>query len=64
MIQRPAVLHYCVLLGESYSRYIWAALAPILAGVFLAQPQRNRGDRRDRGARALVPDAKDRQDKA
>ncbi len=28
------------LLGESYSRYIWAALALVLMGVFLVQPRR------------------------
>jgi drug/metabolite transporter (DMT)-like permease len=28
------------ILGESYSRYIWAALALVLTGVFLVQPRR------------------------
>ncbi len=45
-----------VLLGESYPRTFWVAMALVLAGVFLVQPQRNRGER------ALVPGAKDRQD--
>jgi len=28
------------LLGESYSHYIWAALALVMTGVFLVQPRR------------------------
>ena len=45
------------LLGESYSGYVWAALALVLVGVFLVQPQREGREP------ALVPGAKERQDK-
>ena len=36
------VLWAMVMLGESYSPYIWAALGLVLAGVALVQPRRNR----------------------
>ncbi len=40
------------LLGESYSRYVWAALALVLVGVFLVQPRSE-----------ISPDDNDRPDK-
>jgi len=47
------VLWAMILLGESYSSYIWAALAMVMAGIFLVQP---------RPGSALVPVAKAGQD--
>jgi drug/metabolite transporter (DMT)-like permease len=42
------VISAMVVLGESYSRYVWGALALVLTGIFLVQP---------RAQDALAPDA-------
>lgn len=44
LVTGTGVLWSIALLGESYSGWVWAALAVLLAGVFLVQPRQSSGD--------------------
>lgn len=50
LVTGVGVLASMLMLGESYSRYIWAALALMMVGLFLVQPRDNARDSGNDGA--------------